>query len=447
MKPKKKLNQELREEALNLFYNKGYSSKKIGDIVGRSPRTIYRWLNQLEPMILTDQHISKYERQRTKKYSVQVFEEIKRMKLEIPARSATKIQAMLRNQKSSEIPSLSTIRKFLALEGLSGRKPAQRKGYIKFQRKYPNDLWQIDIAGVQSIEKVGKVYLLALLDDCSRYIPAAFYALDEKGRQVIELIRQGFLNCGRPRQILADNGKQFRNLIGELGTKYTKLLNLLDVEPIFAKPYHPQTKGKLERWFGTVVRSFLPEVRHKVKNLPEYTLKELNRDFQEWLKWYNFEKPHRSLPKSTNPADIYFNQEDRISRPMQLQVHWERWLGEFNSRKVTKYNEIKYKGHQFDVPSGYSGLRINLIEFDGTLEIYYHDQKLCAHPLPDFGQIIINKKEFRKISKAGVIKYKGSGYSIDYKLAGKKVEVRELNEGSILLIYFQNQLIKQIQKA
>ncbi|KKM86722.1 hypothetical protein LCGC14_1276120 [marine sediment metagenome] len=35
---------------------------------------------------------------------------------------------------------------------------------------------------------------------------------------------------GRPNQILADNGTQFKNLIGELGTKYTRLLEILDIK-------------------------------------------------------------------------------------------------------------------------------------------------------------------------------------------------------------------------
>ena len=329
---------------------------------------------------------------------------------------------MLKRKFSPSIPSLSTIRKYIAKEGLSKQQSHPKLGYVKFQRKFPNDLWQIDIAGVQSIEKVGKVFLFAVLDDCSRFVPAAFYANNEKGRNVIELLRQGFLAFGRPRQIVADNGRQFRNTIGELGTKYTKLLQLLDVEPIFAKPYHPQTKGKLERWFGTVIKSFLSEIRFKVKGLDTYSLKDLNKDFSEWLRWYNYEKPHRSLPHSTNPADIFINHHDRIYRPLNHNIHWERWLGEFNRRKVSKYNDIKYKSISFKVPPGYSGLRVDLIELDNKVEIFYQDQSLCIHNLPDFGILLKNKKEIRKINKTGQKKYKSKTYNIDYKMAGKKVE-------------------------
>ena len=447
MKLKKKKSKELQEDALSLYYNKDFSPEKIGDIVGRSTRTIYRWLNNSNQDVSSDQQDLKPKRKRQNHYSSAIFIEIKRIKSEVMSRSATRIQDILKEQKSNEIPSVSTIRKYLAKEGLSGRENIQRKGYVKFQRKYPNDLWQIDIAGVQSIKKIGKVYLFALLDDCSRHIPAAFYVTDEKGRHVIELIRQAFLNVGRPRQILADNGTQFRNLIGDLGTKYSRLLHLVDVEPIFAKPYHPQTKGKLERWFGTIIRSFLSEVRHKVETHSEYSLKELNNDLQEWLKWYNCIKPHRSLPKSTNPADVFYNKEGRIFRPLKLKIQWDRWLGEVNTRKVTKYNEIKYKGVLFKIPAGYSGMRVDLIEFDENLDIYYLDQKLCTHNLPDFGLHLINKKEIRKINHSGSISYKGKQYSVDYKLEGKKVEVQESNDGSTILIYFQNQLVKQYKKA
>ena len=157
-----------------------------------------------------------------------------------------------------------------------------------------NDLWQIDITGVQTRGHLEKLYLIALLDDNSRFIVAAEYFKNQKGINIINIIRNAVLAYGRPNQIVADNGTQFRNLIGELGTKYTRLLEILNIIPIFAKPNHPQTKGKLERWFGTVKQMFLGEARFKVKQIPDYTLTEFNQIFKNWVDWYNTEKPHRS---------------------------------------------------------------------------------------------------------------------------------------------------------
>ena len=71
-----------------------------------------------------------------------------------------------------------------------------------------------------------KLYLIALLDDNSRFIVAAEYFKDQRGLNVLKIIRNAVMAYGRPNQILADNGTQFRNLIGELGTKYTKSLKL-----------------------------------------------------------------------------------------------------------------------------------------------------------------------------------------------------------------------------
>ena len=40
--------------------------------------------------------------------------------------------------------------------------------------------------------------------------------------------------------------------------------------------------------------------------------------------------------------------------------------------------------------------------------------------------------------------YKGKSYTIDYKLAGKTVEVQEINEGKNLLVYLNDVLLKTI---
>ena len=59
---------------------------------------------------------------------------------------------------------------------------------------------------------------------------AAEYFKDQKGLNVLKTIRNAVMAYGRPNQIFADNGTQFKNLIGELGTKYTRLLEILDIK-------------------------------------------------------------------------------------------------------------------------------------------------------------------------------------------------------------------------
>jgi transposase len=44
--------------------------------------------------------------------------------------------------------------------------PRRRKTYIRFQREHPDSLWQTDI------KYYGDRYLIAFLDDCSRYVPS-----------------------------------------------------------------------------------------------------------------------------------------------------------------------------------------------------------------------------------------------------------------------------------
>jgi transposase len=224
MTKKKKTNSELQEDACHLYYNKGLRIQQIAELTDKSERTIYRWLNQKKNAEVIDPHFTKPKQTRQKRYKPEVFSRIKQLKEELPVRTAVTIKRLLQEELNQDVPSVSAIRKFLAAEGYAGKDIKNRAGYIVFERKQPNDLWQIDIAGVQTVGHLGQLYLFALIDDCSRYIPAVFYAPNEKAMHVIELLKQAITRYGRPNQILADNGTQFKNILGELGTKYARLL-------------------------------------------------------------------------------------------------------------------------------------------------------------------------------------------------------------------------------
>ncbi|MFO8017304.1 MAG: hypothetical protein R6U96_01600 [Promethearchaeia archaeon] len=53
------------------------------------------------------------------------------------------------------------------------------------------------------------------------------------------------------------------------------------------------------------------------------------------------------------------------------------------------------------------------------------------------------KRKTRKILHNGTMAYKGNYYKIDYKLAGKTVEVQEINNGQLFLVYLAGLLIKE----
>ncbi|MHA1337076.1 MAG: hypothetical protein ACTSPW_15275, partial [Promethearchaeota archaeon] len=107
----------------------------------------------------------------------------------MPHRSAPLIQKILKRDFPDNCPSISTIREYIRDEGLNQKRNERKLGYIKFEREHANDLWQIDIAGVQTIGHLKSVYLIAILDDCSRFILSGEYFKNQKGINVLKVIR------------------------------------------------------------------------------------------------------------------------------------------------------------------------------------------------------------------------------------------------------------------
>jgi len=444
---KKSVTIEVQEEALHYFFHKRLSVTEIAQQLGKSPRTIYRYLKKEKKQLLSRQQVIVTKISRRFRFSDAIVKQVLELKQENPKRSARIIRELLEQKEISSVPSENTIRRILIQNGLGRVASESQQGYVMFEREQANELWQVDIAGVQSVGHLGQVYLFAFLDDKSRFIPAAFYTDNQKGMHVIRLIQQATVNFGRPQAILADNGTQFRNILTTLESKYEKILHLLDIKPIYARVRHPQTKGKLERFFGTVKSMFLSEVRFTIKSHPEWTLKEFNQHFQDWLQFYNYKHHHRSLPKKSSPAQIYFHSVPRIYRPLEVAIEWDRWMFEKEKRKVSKSNMISFRGQQYVVPPGYAGLQVELWIYDNSLEILRNNQTLATFPIEAsaFSPERIVTHE-RRVAHAGTIGYGGKYYTVSYKMAGQQVSVKESADGTTLLIYYQNQLIKKIPK-
>ncbi len=192
MKEKKK--RELYELVRELHYNKGFSIKALANRFKKTERTIYRWLNHMCRM--KDQEIPKKKKKhgRKRRYPLEIFERITELKQEIPLRSAPMIHRILELEYKDTCPCLSTIQKFLRKKGLVYKPREQSQGYKKFQRSKPNDLWQTDIAGPQTIGHLKQLYLIAFIDDCSRFVVAAHYFRTQKATNVLKVVKDAILS-------------------------------------------------------------------------------------------------------------------------------------------------------------------------------------------------------------------------------------------------------------
>jgi len=165
----------------------------------------------------------------------------------------------------------------------------------RFERSTPNQMWQSDITIFQ-IGRGLKVYLIGFLDDYSRYLVGWGLYAGQSGQLVLDVLRRAFAEYGRPRELLTDNGRQYKAWHGV--TDFQKELRREGVEHFTSRPHHPQTLGKIEAFWGHFKKEFL---KHVVMG----DLEDMRERIRHWVAYYNFQRPHSGIGNST-PAERYF---------------------------------------------------------------------------------------------------------------------------------------------
>lgn len=244
----------------------------------------------------------------------------------------------------------------------------QRK---RFAYDTVNTLWQGD-ASVGPYLTIGsrkcRTFLFAFLDDCSRLIPHAQFFFTENFEPMKAVLKETMLRRGQPRMLYVDNGKVYTSNTLHLACAK------LGISLIHTKPYDPEAKGKIERFFGTVRRCFYPTL----VNEPVHSLEELNKRFWEWLDRDYHRKVHSSL--EATPLDTYMAQIERVKHIADSAaldfIFWHRL-----TRKVRNDGTITIQGKLFQVPLRYVGMRIE-VRFDNyppkEVFIFEGDVSICA---------------------------------------------------------------------
>ena len=160
----------------------------------------------------------------------------------------------------------------------------KRIKYVRWQRKHPNSLWQMDT----SDQKVQGKHLFAVIDDCSRGCLGLFGLNNTSTAVIVKCLDEIIAIHGKPREILSDNGPPFG--LTSKHSKFDRWCNRRGIKHIRTAIHSPTTTGKIERFFQTLE-----------KELPF-----CNNDLGLFRMRYNHSRPHSSLENKC-PADIYFD--------------------------------------------------------------------------------------------------------------------------------------------
>lgn len=238
-----------------------------------------------------------------------------------------------------------TVYRFLHGQGLM-KHGATQQDRRKFEAELPNDLWQSDVMHGPKVDVDGKqrkTFLTAIIDDHSRLIPHAEFYLSEKLTCYLDVLEQAFLKRGLPRKLYVDNGPAFRSHHLEYITAS------LNISLIHARPYMPQGKGKIERWFKTVRTSFLPGFKG-------HTLDHLNETFDLWVNDVYHQKKHRSIGET--PFKRFTSRMECIRpAPDNLKDHFRNVA----RRKVAKDRTITFKGCLYEAPVCLIGKQVEVL--------------------------------------------------------------------------------------
>ena len=188
----------------------------------------------------------------------------------------------------------STVHRLLRAEGLMSKPGAAADGADRrrFSFRCAGQLWMSDVMhgpAVADGRRRRTSYLIAFLDDATRLCPFAAFARAENTGAFLPVFKQALVRRGLPQRLYVDNGANYRS------QQLALICAKLGIALIHARPYQPQGKGKIERFFRTLRAQLLGSLTPS----DSASLDLLNRRLWAYLEGEYHHCPHRGLDGNT----------------------------------------------------------------------------------------------------------------------------------------------------
>jgi transposase InsO family protein len=303
---------EQRLLILDTWQRSGLPAGDFAPLVGVSKHTLYKWKKRFDesgPAGLMDQ-------QRGAPAGSRVHELTKRtilmLKQANPEWGCQRISDML--LRGPALPaSAGAVARVLHEAGYQAEEVAthpHRDKERRFERATPNQLWQTDLFTFVLKRQNRRVYMVAFMDDNSRFMTGYGIHASQSAALVLEVVRAAIAAYGTPQEMLTDNGSQYVTWRGT--SAFHREMDKRGIKHIVAKPQRPQTLGKIERFWGTLWREC-------IETSVFFDLEDARRRIGHFIDYYNFQRVHRGIDGLV-PADRYFGAASEVLATLRARV-------------------------------------------------------------------------------------------------------------------------------
>jgi putative transposase len=270
---------------------------------------------------------------------------------EHPSASARLIVRTLEADGRLEVGAVKpgTVRKLLRQEGLDRiavRDGAGAKTRLRWQAAAPNALWHGDVCHGPTLQLGGvrtPLRIHGLLDDCSRFVVALEAHGHEREEDMLRVLIRALRLHGKPDVLYLDNGSTYR------GDVLRTACSRLGISLLHARPYDPEARGKMERFWRTLREGCLDHLGEVG------SLADVNQRLASFLARHYHNEPHAGLI-GRSPTAAYdlaahtpeFLDEERLHEALAVR---ER-------RRVRRDTTVSVLGRVYELEQGFLAGRV-----------------------------------------------------------------------------------------
>lgn len=310
-----------RRKAVETLKKTGQSTEDFARLWGVNPRSLRMWVRKYDQGGPKSLESRMGRRPGRKPLAPELRDQIVGVKQRFPEFGLRKVRdflARFRGVKASPHKIRRAIKEAnLPPTQAPAKRWRKRPQVTFFERARPGELWQSDITSFVLPRYGQRVYLVAFMDDHSRYVVSWKLGLKQTTDFVQEALLEGIQRWGKPLEVLTDQGRQYFAWRGK--SDFQRLLEKQGIRHVVSRSHHPETLGKCERFWETVGQEFWSRVQPQ-------ELGEAQAKLAHFVAHYNHFRPHQGIDGSV-PADRFFGAESQVRKAVEAAMNPKGELG------------------------------------------------------------------------------------------------------------------------